>query len=213
MNEQDSDADAIRHESASGKELRAEAAADLSGLDGLAHQVTQDEGTERAFSGSLWDEKRLANISVSFVPRLCFLLPISLIVARVGLRFGGLWRARRLSPSRTESYLSAARKFIVVPVVPIRGMSLMMVRSQRANATALILPVLPFAPSQIERGTKSLNQRSLVTGAAQRLGAIFAESLAAQGLALVLQSYKSRTACQALAELFGGEISNQKRLA
>ena len=59
MNEQDSDADAIRHESASGKELRAEAAADLSGLDGLAHQVTQDEGTERAFSGNLWDEKRL----------------------------------------------------------------------------------------------------------------------------------------------------------
>ena len=47
---------------------------------------------------------------------------------------------------------------------------------------------------------KALIKGALVTGAAQRLGAIFAESLAAQGLALVLQSYKSRTACQALAD-------------
>ena len=53
-----SDTSAILHQSASGKELRAQFAADVSRLDELARQVTQDEGTERAFSGALWDEKR-----------------------------------------------------------------------------------------------------------------------------------------------------------
>ena len=56
--EQETDEQAVAHESASGKELRNQYSADPQGLDSLAHKVTQEEGTERAFSGGLWDEKR-----------------------------------------------------------------------------------------------------------------------------------------------------------
>ena len=54
--------EATEHQEASGKALRAETSAEFShqidALDGLARQVTQEEGTERAFTGATWDEKR-----------------------------------------------------------------------------------------------------------------------------------------------------------